>query len=224
MAAPDPLDALRGECELVSEVVLSLDEEGFGRPTRLPAWDVKDLLGHMYRDVDRINVALAEAEPPAATDDSVSYWRSYDPAIDSTDIADRAKQVARSFSSGKELAQAWDAMWRRALDDAAAIDRKRLVVTWGPALTLQEFLKTRVLEITVHGLDLANALERPPWATVPGTTVTTEILTGLLRDRPSHDLGWSDLTFIEKGTGRAALDERDRLILGFAADRFPLLA
>ena len=68
----DPLEALREECEEVSRIVLSLAEEDFAKPTRLPAWNVKELLGHMYRDIDRTNTALSTPPPAEATADSVS--------------------------------------------------------------------------------------------------------------------------------------------------------
>jgi hypothetical protein len=52
---PDPVEALRDECELVSQTVLGLAEDRFAGPTRLPAWNVKELLGHMYRDIDLLD-------------------------------------------------------------------------------------------------------------------------------------------------------------------------
>src|SRR5919201_5969986 len=85
----DPLGALHEECEEVSKLVLSLTELEFDMPTRLPAWNVKELLGHMYRDIDRINTALATPPPEEVTHDAVTYWRSYDPTVDGTAIAER---------------------------------------------------------------------------------------------------------------------------------------
>ena len=83
----DPVDALQGECELVSELVLGLPEGDFEKPTRLPEWNVKELLGHVTRGVDRINVFL-DASPPAAADtDAISYWTRYDPVTDSPAVA-----------------------------------------------------------------------------------------------------------------------------------------
>jgi uncharacterized protein (TIGR03083 family) len=221
--ATDPLEALAGECEGVSRVVLELPEEDFVLPTRCTAWNVKELLGHMFRDVDRTNTALDEPPPAAADTDSVSYWRAYDPVADAPDIADRAKQIAESYGWGSELAVAWDDMWRRALARVEQAERTRIVKTWGPALTMDEFLRTRVLEITVHGLDLADALKRPPRATEEGLEITTEILTGLLRREPPAAVGWDPVTFIDKGTGRSALDDAERASLAALAERFPLL-
>ena len=151
----DAFKALRGECEELSKVVLDLPEDDFARPTRCTAWNVKELMGHIYRDIDRINAALSSEPPGEATDDSVSYWRAYDPSVDASAIAGRAKDLAASFGWGSELAAAWDELWRRAVAAAAQEDPARVVVTWGPALTLEDLVKTRVLEITVHGTDLS---------------------------------------------------------------------
>ncbi|TMK96758.1 MAG: hypothetical protein E6G40_10105, partial [Actinobacteria bacterium] len=59
----DPLEALAEECEEVSKIVLDLPEADFDRPTRCTAWTVKELVGHIYRDVDRINTALSTPPP-----------------------------------------------------------------------------------------------------------------------------------------------------------------
>jgi uncharacterized protein (TIGR03083 family) len=219
----DSLAALRAECEQVSRVVLRLSADEFAVPTRCPAWDVKGLLAHMYRDVERTIVGLSVTAPPAADTDSVSYWRRYDPAGDGADIADRAQTRAASYGTGRELALVWDWMWRRALTEAARTDEDRIVITWGPTMTFDEFLRTRVLEITVHGADLADALGMEPWATGPGLAITAEILHGLAGGELPAALKWDELTLLEKGTGRAPLSEEDRETLGPLADSFPLL-
>lgn len=220
----EALQALRSECELVSKVSLDLSEDEYTLPTRCAAWNVKELLAHMYRDVDRTNVALAEAPPPSSDADSVSYWTTYDRVVEGAAIADRAKELAASYRSGQKLAEAWDEMWRRAVQAAGRTDGSRVVATWGPALALDEFLKTRVLEITVHGTDLAEAVAREPWATPEGLHMTNEILRGLLGGDLPSGLGWDDLTFLEKGTGRADLLAEERDVLGTErAGRFPLM-
>src|SRR5439155_27324416 len=127
----DPLEALAEECEEVSKIALDLPEDDFARPTRCTAWNVKELLGHIYRDVDRINTGLSTPPPPEATHDSVTYWKSYDPITDGRDIADRAKELAGKYGTGAELARALDDMWRLSNERAAASVRSRFVVNRG---------------------------------------------------------------------------------------------
>jgi hypothetical protein len=121
------------------------------------------------------------------------------------------------------LAAAWNEMWRQALDGAGVTDRSRLVVTWGPHLTLDEFLKTRVLEITVHRMDMEHALGRKGWGTDLAVSIVDDILEGLLGEEPPSELEWDVVDFIETGTGRRRLTDNERALLGPLADRFPLL-
>ena len=46
----------------------------------------------------------------------------------------------------------------------------------GDPMLLTEFLRTRVLELAVHGLDLAAALDREPWMTIEAARVTEDLL------------------------------------------------
>jgi uncharacterized protein (TIGR03083 family) len=221
---PNVVDVLAKECEVVAGVSLGLEEEAFALPTRCPPWDVKALLGHMFRDVDRI-LAYRE-EPTAALPDttSVSYWRSYDPVGDGPDIAARAIEVADGFASGAELAIAFDRRRGEAVRAALEMPPDRLFGAYGRTLVFNEYVRTRVLEIAVHGLDLAHALGRAPWVTPEAVVVVRTILSGLLESDPPSELGWDDVTFIETGTGRRPLTVPERTTLGERADRFPLLA
>lgn len=216
--------ALAAECELVSRATSALGEADFALPTRCSAWNVKELLAHMHRGVDRINIGLASPPKAPVDTDSVTYWRRYDPTTDGVAIGDRAKEVALSHPTGAALAAAWDDVWRRALEAVRGSVPTRSIETWGPVLSLDEFLKTRVLEMTVHGTDLADALGSGPWATRAGVEITNEILLALLNDGLPSDLGWDDLTLLEKGCGRRQLSEEEAGILGRElAPRFPLI-
>jgi uncharacterized protein (TIGR03083 family) len=224
MARADALEALRGECQLVSDLVSELPEEDFGRPTRCTEWNVKELVAHMYRDVLRVFTGLSESAPEAADTDSVSYWRAYAPVDDATDIADRAKEIAAQHETGQAMAEAWNDLWQRSVALAATSDRDRIVRTWRPTLTLDDLLRTRVLEITVHRMDLNAALDLPPDPTEGGLEITEEILLGLLGQALPDGLGWDGPTFLDKGTGRAGLTETERATLGELAAEFPLLS
>lgn len=224
----DPIDALREECAAVSDIVKGLDDPDFAGLTRCPAWNVKQLLGHLYRDVDRINAALDSEPPGPATHDAVSYFRSYDPTAGGSGalgVAERAKEVAARYATGRDLGAAWDELWPATLDRASVADRARVVVTFGPALTLGEYLKTRVLEVTVHRMDLDDALGRRGWGTDTAVSIVDDILVGLLGTEPPRSLDWDVVDFIEVGTGRRELTDAERRALGVRlAKRFPLFS
>jgi uncharacterized protein (TIGR03083 family) len=228
-ATGDParaLEALRTECGEVSRIGATLGEEDFGRPTRLPLWNVKELLGHLYRGVERIRVYSADPAGSGPTHDSVTYFRSFDGSKGSSfasGVADRGREVADRFPTGRKLVEAWDGMWPGVLDEAESEDPSRVVVTFGPALTLVEYLRTRVLEVTVHRMDLEDALGVRGWGSDVAVGIVDEILVGLLGGEPPHELDWDVVDFIETGTGRRDLTARERKLLGARASRFPLL-
>jgi uncharacterized protein (TIGR03083 family) len=224
----DPIVALREECAAVSAIGAELTATDFDLPTRCPAWNLKELFAHLYRDVDRVGAYLDVDPPPAPTHDSVSYFASFDgtpggPAA--IGVAERSKELAGRFASGRELVEAWDRMWPATLDRAAAELPGRLVLTFGPALTLAEYVKTRVLEVTVHHLDLEDALGRRGWGSDTAVSIVDDILVGLLGTEPPRALDWDVIDFIEAGTGRRALTGAERKRLGVRlAKRFPLLS
>jgi Mycothiol maleylpyruvate isomerase N-terminal domain len=73
----------------------------------------------------------------------------------------------------------------------------------GDRMLLTEFLRTRILELAVHGLDLAAALERQPWMTTPAANVTQDlIVSSAAATTLRAETGWDQVTLIAKLTGR----------------------
>jgi hypothetical protein len=187
---------------------------------------VKELLGHMYRDVDRLGTALAAPSDLPVELDGVSYWQSYDPVADGPDIADRAKEIADSYATGSELARAFDDMWPgrvAAASEALGQNPSRSVQTFGPVLRLDEFLRTRVLELVVHRFDLLEALGRRRDVDPRAAPIVIALLDGLLGERRPSALGWTGVEYIEAGTGRRPISAEERATLGGLAEWFPLL-
>ncbi|HKF91532.1 MAG TPA: maleylpyruvate isomerase N-terminal domain-containing protein, partial [Acidimicrobiia bacterium] len=63
--------ALRAQCEVISRLLLNLPEQEFARPTRLQPWDVHHLVAHLYRDLERVPLALQERGPAMSADTDV---------------------------------------------------------------------------------------------------------------------------------------------------------
>ena len=223
----DALDVLEAECARASEALWGVPEAVYGGPTRCPPWNVKGLVGHLWRDVDRI-VAYAggPGSGPAARaeTDAVSYWRSYDPVVEGPLISQRSSEVADRFATGADLATSFARHWPECIAAARAMkpgDVVRTRLTW---IRIDEFVGTRVVEATVHGLDLAEAITIPPWPTPGGLGITHAILVGLLGDPPPASLAADEIAFIETATGRRPLEAAALGELGAAADLFPLLS
>ncbi len=217
------LETLDGEARRSIDVVRTLPDEAFAAPTRCPPWDVRVLVGHMVRDLDRVLTYLSDAAPEAAISDAVTYFRSYDPRAEGPRITAGSVEVAERYATPAELVDGFDSTLRRCLEEAGREHPARVLGTRSTSIRLDEFVKTRILEMGVHGMDVADALGRRPWLTPAAASVVLSLLIGLWGDDPAPALGWSDLTFIETATGRRPLTEAERAVLGDGADSFPLL-
>ncbi|MET8042437.1 maleylpyruvate isomerase N-terminal domain-containing protein [Micromonospora sp. NPDC005215] len=216
----DPVRAaFSAECAQLTEILAELVDADLDRPTDCPPWTVRELVAHVRTGVGRLADMLAEPAPPRAEVDAAGYFGTakFTPQVDADRIAGGrrdASQVDRA-ALATELDRAW-----RATDAAvAAVPPDRVVRTrHGDAMGVTEFLRTRVVEVGVHGLDLAAALGRPPWLTPPAAGVIADLLTG---GRPTPPgLGWDQLTVIRKTTGRAALTASEQSAIDAAGFRW----
>ncbi|WP_189048261.1 maleylpyruvate isomerase N-terminal domain-containing protein [Micromonospora sonchi] len=127
----------------------------------------------------------------------------------------RSGQGGRCPGAGWAPAADFDRAWRATLAAVGTHSPDRVVRTrHGDAMTVTEFLRTRVVEVGVHGLDLAAALDRPPWLTATAGRVIADLLTGG-RSLPA-ELGWDRLTLIAKATGRIPATPAERTALAHA--------
>ncbi len=69
-------------------------------------------------------------------------------------------------------------------------------------MLLSDFLLTRVVEVAVHGIDLALALDRRPWTTSEAAALVTGLLLGPDAESILRRMHWSPMHFISMATGR----------------------
>ncbi|MDG4796848.1 maleylpyruvate isomerase N-terminal domain-containing protein [Micromonospora sp. WMMD1082] len=226
--------AFRAECGRLGDVLRTLDRADLDRPTRCAPWTVAELLAHVHTGAARLADMLAAPALTPARVDATGYFGAakFTPEVDAARIEaaqvepgrSRAVQVGtgRAGASlsrpGSVLAVDFDRVWRATLAAVDAHPPDRVVRTrHGDAMTATEFLRTRVVEVGVHGLDLAAALDRPPWLTTAAGRVIAALLTGGRALPP--ELGWDRLTLIAKATGRAARSPAEQVALDAAGIR-----
>ncbi|MFJ8582081.1 maleylpyruvate isomerase N-terminal domain-containing protein [Micromonospora sp. NPDC093277] len=219
--------AFRDECERLEEVLRGVDEADLARPTPCPPWAVRDLLAHVRSGAGRLVDMLAAPAPHRAEVDAAGYFGTakFTPEVDRARI-DGAQREARQLPGVREVADGFARAWRSADTAVAAQPPGRLVRTrHGDSMTLTEFLRTRVAEVGVHGLDLADALHRQPWLTPTAAQVIADLLI-CSRSGPGEPaslpdaLGWDPLTLVRKATGRAPLTEREQTLVDQAGLRW----
>ncbi len=170
---------------------------------------MRDLLGHVCVVIDWLPSMLGAPAPGAAEISAVEYYRPderFSPQTNGTRIALAQDRATRSADGGA-FAEDFAATWQRADRLCRVQPAGRTVRTrHGDAMLLSEFLRTRVVEVAVHGLDLADALGREPWLSPAAGAVVTELLIGAEHTASVDELGWSRPRFLRKATGREPLD------------------
>jgi uncharacterized protein (TIGR03083 family) len=201
--------ALTAECARLSTAVATLTPDQWASPTRCEPWTAAELLAHITGTVSRLEWMLEAPPPSAAAVTAAGYYRP-DARFASDAVADRiAEGVAAAKDGGPAVAAAFDTTWRAVADRCHGEDPERLVTTrYGDAMTLEDYLTTRVVEVAVHGIDLADAVNRARWT----TPKSTRLIVDLLLDQPDAlaTLGWDPVAFIAKATGRDTMSETER--------------
>ena len=226
MAAGGVLDAFAAEAQSLAAAMAGEPAAVFGAPSPCPPWTVGELFWHVANAADRVGRMLAEPEPEPEPEpgagrgdqrlvSAVGYYRA-DRRFSAATNADRIATAQRG-AAGLEpagLRAAFDRAWRSALAGAAAAPPGRRVRTrHGDLMLLTDFMRTRVLELAVHGLDLAAGAGRDPWLTGAAAGVVEELILagqGAAAAGLGPRLGWDRAVLIAKATGRSPLTAAER--------------
>nr|WP_239647226.1 maleylpyruvate isomerase family mycothiol-dependent enzyme [Nocardiopsis baichengensis] len=219
---PPVTAALGAEARRLEEVLLGLTEREAVLPTRCAPWDVAALAAHTVGALVRVEAALDAQEPPRAEVSAAGYYapdERFSPAVDADRIDSAVRAAAGRADAaepGRRLRQAWAHLEPRLRDEPAG----RVVRTrHGDAMALEDFLLTRVVELVLHGLDLADALGRPPWTSPQGAGAVERLLFGA-GGRPAP---MGRLEALRAATGRALQGGPGAGDLEGSGVRFPAL-
>jgi uncharacterized protein (TIGR03083 family) len=213
------VEAFRCEAGRLARAMSGVSQAEWCLPTRCAPWTVRELLAHVRVVIAWLPGMLAAPAPVRAEVSAVEYYRPderFAPETNAARVALAQEHAGKQFS-GAALAQAFDATWQEVDRLCRVAPQGRVVRTrHGDPMLLSEFLLTRVVEVAVHGLDLADALEREPWITPQAADVVQDLLSGPDSAAALEKLGWSQLRFLRKATGRDPITreeaaEADRL-------------
>ena len=175
-------DAFRAESAALTTIVAGLTAADLERPSPCPPWTVAGLLGHVIVATGRVGQAVEAAREPGAAGpltDARGYYRPdhrFSPAVNA-DRIDVAAALAARAGTAAALAAELSAAGEQTLALLASAPSQAEVRTrHGDRMLLTDFAVTRVVELGVHGLDLALALDRPPWLTSPAAAVLEDLL------------------------------------------------
>lgn len=165
------LDVVRGEADALLRALGDLPAAAWARPTRCAPWLVRDVVGHLVITMARLPGMVAGEAPARADTTAAGYYRRDERFGADTD-AERISSAQRRAASASPgaLIGGLDAACREAIESCTGQPVSRVVRTrHGDAMLLGDFLSTRVVELGLHGLDIADAVERPPWITAAAT-------------------------------------------------------
>lgn len=166
----------------VDAAVASLEPADFERPTRLGDWRVAELVAHL--GASNIGPALSADGAPKAEVDALDWAVQCAPAA--ADVNERA-QALSDETRPAELRE----MIRRTSDTVSGLlnapDPTFIVPARFGAIRLADYLATRCVELTVHSLDLGQAIDREIPLDRDAATVAVRLLAQVLaRHAPGH--------------------------------------
>jgi uncharacterized protein (TIGR03083 family) len=228
--------ALAAEAAALQAALTGLTEQDSSLPSPCPPWSVGELLCHVAIGAGRIQAALAAPEPPqpaqpahaalpgtAGTAGTAGYYRRdtrFSTAVDA-DRIEMARALARQLGGPTAMVRELDRRCRESVQLLAAAPPDRTITTrHGDRMLLTDFAGTRVVELAVHGLDLAAGLGRPPWLTAEAADVLEELwLPAGHADGLRQQLGCDRVGLIARLTGRASLSSAEQQLLRDAGAR-----
>jgi uncharacterized protein (TIGR03083 family) len=208
MPANEVAAVLAAEADALCAVLAGLTAADLRRASPCPPWTAGQLTCHVIIGARRIAQALRGPDCPAASlITTVGYYRADErfSAGVNADRIDAAQDLARQLGEPDAIRAELTRACAESVGLLAQAPADRTVRTrHGDWMLLTDFARTRVVELGLHGLDLALALDRPPWLTGEAATV----LEGLLLPagnaaRLRAELGCDRTAIIALLTGRA---------------------
>lgn len=180
MAAPKfDLDVVRravcAQTRLIDDTVSALQPADFERPTRLGDWTVAELVAHL--SASNIARYLNGESAKRASTDTIGW------ALDCKNVAQVVDDRARAMTEEARPAELRSALreWRVAVENALShVDAAFVVPSRFGDITVTDYLATRCVELTVHGLDLTAATEAEPALDTEAVAVAVRVLTAVL--------------------------------------------
>jgi uncharacterized protein (TIGR03083 family) len=191
--------AFKGQGALISEMIGGLSEEEWYKPSNLEGWNVLTLMAHIIR-APKVVVeygAKPLTEPPVQ--DRWTYYQFNGPEIAEA-VSNRALQEA-ARTSPQNIGPEFEATMKAALETLDRLSPETVINSVFGPIRLEEYIYTRLIELTIHGLDLALSLNQPVRFDPIAQAITVEILERLLGQPRPVELA-DDARFIKVASGR----------------------
>lgn len=205
------VDTLEVELGQLEAVFRGLTSQEWATPTLLEPldsekvhWTVFELAGHFDISIGLTLMLMADPQEGQPGRDRASFF-----IFARSEVAPVVYEYGYTMVEGKTPEQMPDvlqATFERTIEEARANPPELIGPGYYALMELGEFVPSRVVEAVVHGLDLTDALGRPPMATPDAIAITAGIFDDLLARRTvagrPADLS-DDLEWIRAASGRS---------------------
>lgn len=174
-------DAFAEAASAFSTVVAALGPATWPRPG-LGEWTIRDLVGHTSRALTTVEAYLAQPAPRIEIEDAAGYYTATRTGVDHAAVAERGRAAGADLGSDPAAAVADLAARVAARVQAAPEDATVRTLVGG--MRLDDYLPTRVLELTVHSLDILVAAGASPAFPDAPLRVTYRLVADLAADDP----------------------------------------
>ncbi|MGI9578332.1 MAG: maleylpyruvate isomerase family mycothiol-dependent enzyme [Microthrixaceae bacterium] len=198
--------AFKEATDFLVEIVDSVGDDEWDRPA-LGVWNVAQLAVHASRGASTI-VTYA-ADTAELTLDSAAGYYSTAMALDDINEAVAARAVEQTAAVEGSVADYVRAAVNEATEVLSRTPADQVLASPVGGIRLIDYLPTRIVEVVVHGLDLADALGREVEVPATAMAITLETLGDLAVVRPDMV---DPARIVRAITGRGALPESANLL------------
>jgi len=216
------ISTLEAELTAVTDVFRGLAPEQWQRPTllvpvdpELPRWTVFELAGHFDIAIGLTRMLIAGREDAQPARDRTSFF--INPRSETGPVV---YSYAYTMVEGKTPADMPGVLaetFTKTIAEARAVPAGLVGPGYFAPMRADEFVASRIVEAVVHGIDLAQALGVPYFATAEGVAATAAILDDLLARRTTGarpaELA-DDLDWILAASGRAESGDNRLPLIG----------
>ena len=189
--------------EFFASVVERVDDDGWEKPG-LGEWSVRELAGHTYRSIANVLSFTAELADAVVIDSPVTHFVVGFDRGDPKLVAERGRAASLEIKDDPlPTVRASINLVRSKLDE---LEDSAILTTPNGGMRLEDYLATRILELTIHTLDLAKAIGVEAEPPASSMKVTLDILSGIAVQRGVA------LSLVLAAAGRASLPSGFKLM------------
>jgi len=216
------IGTLEAELAAVAAVFRGLEQDQWRRPTLLvpvepdlPRWTVFELAGHFDIAIGLTRMLIAGGEDVQPARDRTSFF--INPRSETGPVVYSYAYAMVEWKTPADMPDVLAETFTKTIAEARAVPASLVGPGYFAPMRADEFVASRIAEAVVHGIDLAQALGSPYFATPGGIASTAAILDDLLARRTTGRrpaVLQDDMDWILAASGRAESGDNRLPLIG----------